>query len=280
MNNSTVDSNTPVASTNSTIGSAEKISTIEIFVFSINFLFGIPAHSYVIWLIVTGKGSGISSEFLNLNLSFCEFGNCLNCLFTTLENWFSSRVSVSLFVLGLLITGRPLFQCLICVERYLAVVHPVNFLKFKPLRYRLMCSTAAWIITLSSCLVCMITLMFYKIAYTWFFSLQFLLFLAIQLFCLLAVLRALKQPRPGKRGRERGQENHKKRRAFYLILITTVALVISYLPFSIWGFFNNLTTQNIPEFWCFSFVCFMLVGFLQPVLYLHRFGRLACLCSS
>ncbi|XDV31836.1 hypothetical protein PO909_002785 [Leuciscus waleckii] len=68
----------------------------------------------------------------------------------------------AIFSSGFVITGRPLFQCLICVERYLAVVHPVTFLK------------------------------------------------------------ALKQSGPGERRREK--ENCMKRRAFYIILITTIPL--------------------------------------------------------
>ncbi|XP_051537045.1 G-protein coupled receptor 4-like [Myxocyprinus asiaticus] len=281
MNSSTVNFTTPEASTNSTIESARKINTTEMFVYSISILFGLPVHSYIMWLIVTGKRTGNASEFFNLNISMCDIGNSLSCLFAILGNWFSSLRTFSFFLLGLLITGRPLFQCLICVERYLAVVHPVTFLKLKPLRYRVICSTAAWILTFSSCLCCMITLMLSKFAYSYFFSLQFLLFLSIQLFCLSAVLRALKQSGPGERGREREEENNLKKRAFYLILITNVNMVITYVPYIITGFFTILNIQigNIRALWDFCFLCFMLTGFLHPVLYLHRFGKLSCLCS-
>jgi len=54
------------------------------------------------------------------------------------------------FLDGLGITGRPLFQCLMCVERYLAVVHPVIFLKFKPLRYRVISSVIVWMASFGS----------------------------------------------------------------------------------------------------------------------------------
>ncbi len=94
-----------------------------------------PTHSYVIWLIVTGSENGVASGFFNLNLSVCEIVSCLNSLLTVLLKcpWFSSLTILTYFLIGLYITGRPLFQCLICVERYLAVVHPVTFLKYKPL---------------------------------------------------------------------------------------------------------------------------------------------------
>ncbi|KAG1932888.1 hypothetical protein F2P79_020881, partial [Pimephales promelas] len=132
MNNYTVNFTTPEESTNSTTDSFWLLKSLQISIVSINLLFGFPTHCYIIWLIITGTGSGVASEFFILNLSVC-----------------------------LSITGRPVFQCLICVERYLAVVQPVTFLK------------------------------------------------------------ALKQTGPGERKREREEENHMKRRAFQIILITT-----------------------------------------------------------
>ncbi len=170
-----------------------------------------------------------------------------------------------------------MFQLLICVERYLAVIHPVTFLKYKPLRYRVICCTAAWIITLGSCFCCMFSLILdNKHAYTWFFLLQFLLFLFIQLFCLVAVLRALKKSGPGERKKEEG--NHIKRKVIYLILITTLSITLIYVPYIIIGLSFILTQQFIKELFTFSHFCYVLSGFVQPVLYLHRAGKLSCLC--
>ncbi|ROL50003.1 SCAN domain-containing protein 3 [Anabarilius grahami] len=156
----------------------------------ITVLLGLPVNTYVIWLVVTGTGNGIAAEFFTLNLSICEMFFCMESLLIILSYKFDILWTAVYFLDGVATTSRPLFQCLICVERYLAVVHPVTFLKFKPLRYR------------------------------------FLLFLSIQLFCCVAVLRALKQSGPGERRRKREEENHIKRRAFYLLLITTVSMVI------------------------------------------------------
>lgn len=41
-----------------------------------------------------------------------------------------------------------LFQWRICGERYLVVVHPVVFLKYRILRYRVACVIIAWLLTL------------------------------------------------------------------------------------------------------------------------------------
>ncbi len=249
--------------------------------FSINILFGLPAHSCVIWLIITGTRSGVASEFFNLNNSFCEIGICVDFLFFILSNYISSLFPLALFFQGLSITGRPLFQCLICVERYLAVVHPVIFLKYKPLRYRVICCTLAWIITLVSCLICLIILLISNITmHAWFFSMQFIVYLPIQLFFLVAVLRALKQSGPGERGRERYEKNHMKRRAFYLILITTVNMTITYLPTTISGIFTIVIHQFSVIFWVPSMICYVLAGFVQPAIYLHRAKQLSCACSQ
>ncbi len=185
-----------------------------------------------------GAGSGLALEFFNFNLSVCEIGICIFCFLDTMAIWFSNLKIASNFLQGLGVTGRTLFVCLICVERYLAVVNPVTFLKYKPLRYRVICCTVVWIMTLGSCLFCMFILMAHNtIAHAWFLALQFALYLFIQLFCLVAVLRALKQSGPGERGREREEENNMKRRAFHLILITTVNTFFINVPFTISGLF-------------------------------------------
>ncbi|XP_056114213.1 C-C chemokine receptor type 8-like [Rhinichthys klamathensis goyatoka] len=275
MNNPTVNFTTPETSTNSTTQSIGPMDFVEICILSMNFLFGLPTNIYVILLIITGTGSGVASAFFNLNLSTCEIGTCLNGLLSILPMYFSSLSLLPVFLQGLILTGRPVFQCLMCVERYLAVVHPVTFLKYKPLRYRVICCTVVWIIILGSCfynLFIVISQNFH--IHLWFFSTQFLLFFSIQLFCLVAVLRALKQSGPGERAREREEENHMKRRAFYLILITTVSMAFIYVPYPITGFYIIHTQQNNPAYWLPGLVCYGLAGFVQPVLYLHRTGKL------
>ncbi|XP_056587664.1 somatostatin receptor type 5-like [Triplophysa dalaica] len=238
MNNSFVNFTTTEESTYST-KFINLMDRLDICVSCINFLFGLPTHIYIVWLIVKGTKSAIASEFLILNLSVCEIGNCLNSLLSLFIycTLFKSLEAFTDFLLVLSITGRPLFQCLICVERYLAVIHPVTFLKYKPLRYRVICSTAAWLNCLSFGLLYMVCLTFrdnfYKIT---FYLVQFLVFLSIQSFCCLAVLRALNQSGPGERGREREKENHMKRKAFYLILVTAVSMLFAYMPFTVAGF--------------------------------------------
>ncbi len=96
----------------------------------------------------------------------------------------------------------------------------------------------------------------------------------INLFCCVAVLRALKQSGPGEKGREKEEETHFKRRAFYIILISTVTLLITYVPSLFVALQYILPIQRIPELDSLSSTCFMLPGFVQPLIYIHRFGKL------
>ncbi|XP_056114203.1 C-C chemokine receptor type 8-like [Rhinichthys klamathensis goyatoka] len=281
MNNSAVNFTTPETFTNLTSSLLHEREMLESFTSGFNFMFGFLIHTYVLWLIVKGTGSSVASDFFNLNLSVCEILFSLNCLLSIVVNAirFKGFTTLPPFLQGLAFTGRPLFQCLICVERYLAVVHPVTFLKYKPLRYRVICCTAAWIIILGSCLFCLfssISNTFY--IYSWFFSIQLLLFLSIQLFCLLVILKSLKQSGPGEKRREREEESHMKRRAFIIILITTVSMIIMLVPYTITGLVTAVK-QFYSALWFISFMCFMLAGFVQPVLYLHRTRKLSCLFS-
>ncbi|XP_058615323.1 C-C chemokine receptor type 8-like [Onychostoma macrolepis] len=279
MDNSTMNFTTPEASSTSSNQLIGLVDILEMCAYSFYFLFGLPTHSYVTWLISTGTGSGVASEFFMLNLSVCEIVNSLNGLIFVLSVWFASLLTLETFLIGLTITGRPAFQCLMCVERYLAVVHPVNFLKFKPLRYRVICCTAAWIVSLGSCLCSMSTLLSQSIVQIWFMTVQLVLVLSIQLFCLVAVLRALKQSGPGERGKKRVEENHMKRRAYHLILITTVNSVILYVPFAITALFTILSGNNIKALWITCLILYVLGGFVQPVLYLQHTAKLSCLSA-
>ncbi|XP_050948642.1 hydroxycarboxylic acid receptor 2-like [Labeo rohita] len=275
MNGSTV--NFTEASVNLTTSEHDMLT---IFALSFHFVFGFLTHSYVIWILITGTASGLASEFFNLNLSVFENILSLNSLFNLLTIRFPNLIIISHFLMGVVISGRPLFQCLICVERYLAVVHPVTFLKYRPLRYRVICCAVVWIISVGFCLFSMfILVLLTDLSSTWLCTVLFLFFLSIQLFCLVAVLRALKQSGPGERGRERKEENHMKRRAFYLILITTVSLILIYLPTAITGFHWVLTQGDNQELWSSSKIIFFLAGFVEPILFLHRTGKLSCLCS-
>ena len=155
-------------------------------------LFRSPLNSYVVRLITTGAGSGVASEYFALNLSVCEIIICLNAVpaaFYVLI--YKTHITGLLpyivnFLSTLLHLGRPFFQCCVCVERYLAVVHPVTFLKYRPLRYRVTFSAVAWLIVLGVCSCS--PLLPLRFVYFYLLLPHYLLILPVTVFCSVSVL--------------------------------------------------------------------------------------------
>lgn len=244
---------------------------------SINSILCLPLNGYVIWLILAGARETLASDFFALNLAISEIffslSNMWYFLFALFESFFCFEAQM--FSLGLLFTARPLFQCCICAECYVGVVHPVSFLRFKPLRYRVAFCCVVWLIVLVSCIYSRFT--YSKAVYLYGFFAQNLLFFSILLFCCLSVLRALKRPGPGEKYTEKRKSNTMKRKAFKIILLILISMVINFF----------LYVAAIPlqccvasmEFTSSLTVCTglaLITGFIQPLLYLHRARKLFC----
>ncbi|KAJ8351006.1 hypothetical protein AAFF_G00165520, partial [Aldrovandia affinis] len=101
----------------------------------LDILMSLPTNVWVLWLIVRGSEGVLASEIFTLNLAVLELAYCLQIPVGLLSH-IGYRVALEkpmMFSFGLIEFGRPLFQCCICVERYLAVLHPLTFLRYRPL---------------------------------------------------------------------------------------------------------------------------------------------------
>ncbi|XP_045080860.1 P2Y purinoceptor 8 [Coregonus clupeaformis] len=245
---------------------------------AINLILSVPTNGYVLWLIATGAGGRMASDFFSLNLALSEILVCLSSVFFIVSTHVKTTAVFVLVTFGisLLYIGRPLFQSCVCVERYLAVVHPVVFLKYKPLRYRVGCCGVAWLMVLGDCLfgVLLCGTSIYNYAY----SGQNLILMFLMLFCCLSVLRALKQPGPGEGDREREGTNNRKMRAFKIILIILVSVSVSYLPvIVIMSLSDVLNVVALYFSHSIALSITVITGFVQPLLFLHRSEKLPCI---
>lgn len=242
---------------------------------SVNIILGLPPNAYVIWLILAGATG--TSNFFSLNLAMSEIMFSISSIFYVLyiKLEMFSCFEVFMFALGLLYTARPFFQCCICVECYIGVVHPVVFLQYKPLRYRVACGCVVWLVTLVSCVYSIYT--YTNTMYLYGFFTQNLLFFSVMLYCCLSVLWALKRPGPGEKDRERKKSIAMKRQAFKVISLIVIFMTINFF----------LYVAAIPLQCCLAPILFtsalticcslaLITGFIQPLLYLHGAGKLTC----
>ena len=233
-----------------------------------------PINIYVMLLIVRGGLETITSEVYCFNLAISDILMCFFCLFYVIQKHFQGFPFVSGFFLGFLNISPVLFQGCICVERYLAVVHPVMFLKYKLLRYKLMCCSVVWFITLGFC----VALNFYFQIVTVLFKVMdvfYTVVFSLMLFCCVSVLWALKQPGPGEGRRQRAEGNDAKRRAFKIIMMCTGISVVNYLPYALLlPFYGNLYLSDFYFIFRFVLSISVLNGLVNPFLYLKRAAKL------
>lgn len=254
------------------IGSATNV--IYTVVYTMNFLIGLPINSYILCQIILE--TGLTSEFFTFNLVLCEIIFCLKSPLLLLNLYVIKDTLAPLmdFFEGFLGMGRPLFQTCICAERYLAVIHPVLFLRYKPLRYRLACSAIAWLVVLGCCVVSM---KLYHSAFSIYMVMYVILF-SVKLLCSLMILRALRNPGPGEGMIDRERANQMKMKAFKIITVIMASTVVNYISLLL-----LVPLQSIEEFDLIIAICIsvsILTGLTQPFLYLHRAGKLSCLKGS
>lgn len=141
--------------------------------------------------------------------------------------------------------------------------------RFKPLKYRLPQCALAW---------CVFFLIFFLMRMSptrnnvliWFVPT-----LCMLLFCKFSVLYSLRQPGPGERD-ERRKGDKMKRKAFNLIFVHLVCFLVNYVPVMV---AHRLTRQiHISSIVLDLAVGLgMMCGHVQPLLYLHRAGKLSCI---
>lgn len=244
----------------------------------VDWTLSLPSVSWALWLLIRGSHTSLEAELSNLNLICMDTASFLVTLGSFLNaNLLHSRI---LDICGeywylLCLFGHPLFQCCVCFERYLAVVHPITFLKYRPMRYKLIALFFLWQVTLVSTIA-------QHFSYTPYILLANLLpVVCTESFCSLSILRVLKNKGPGdelkRNGRDREANNLIKKRAFIIVVILQIKLLINYLPFIIITLIKDIFPLAFYNCYLFSTtlsICFF-GNFFQSFLYLQRTGRLS-----
>lgn len=170
--------------------------------------------------------------------------------------------------------GQIFFHILMCVDRYMAVVHPVTYLTTRDERgvtIRNICIGIAWLLCFGGMASMKMTNFYYVVDI-------FLLVLSLTIvcFCSISVLRVLIRPRPGEKGVQQKRIDQSKQRAFYTIVAILGVLVVRFAWNMVWEvlFIFGENSDCVIVATC---VWFNLPSSLVlPALYLHRTGKSGC----
>lgn len=244
----------------------------------INMFLGIPANLMVLWLIHKNRGDSSTSDIFIMHLAVLDVLFCLipplelaNIVFlTTSSTWYVLR-----FFYGIK-DSSPLFLSCICLDRYVAVVHPLTFTELKDRQHRDILALIVWLITLGyAAAKCMGNIVNFEKVFTAMILAAF----AFMVFCNIAILWVLRQSGPG-----RDEMHPLKKRAFKMVLIILAIIVFNYFPPVALFPFQHYFSPDV--FRCYiHYVAFGLMDFsssIQPMLYLSKEkpSSLSCCQSS
>ncbi|XP_059396908.1 proteinase-activated receptor 3-like [Carassius carassius] len=245
----------------------------------INMFLGIPTNIMVLWLIRKNKGNLSTSDIFIGHLAMLDTFFCLvpplelaNIFYLTTSSstWYVLRFFYGIKDLS------PLFLSCICLDRYMAVLHPITFTKLKDKHHGSVCAGITWFITLGyAAAKCVGNIPnFEKV-----FTVMILATFAFMLFCNFSILWALRQSAPGQ------DETHPaKKKAFKTVLIILAIIVFNYFPpvalFPFQEYFSADVFHCYIHYIAFGFMD--ISSSIQPVLYLSRekLPKTLCCCSK
>lgn len=183
-------------------------------------------------------------------------------------------LNIGIYLVFFVWFGELFFHVLTSVERYLAVVHPVVFLRFKNkrgIRFRNVITGCVWPL----CLAGMGIFTIGDSGIVFPFCLLTLSIISVS-FCSISVLRVLTRPGPGDQSENRDRVDPSKQRALHTIMAILSVLLLKFAWDALWLKLysqreNKDCTILVSDFW------FTLPSSLVlPALFLHRAGKLEC----
>ncbi|KAM6972410.1 uncharacterized protein FYW47_004551 [Aplochiton taeniatus] len=240
----------------------------------INLAIGFPCNALVIWQVVGKKSESSTSDIFILNLAVLDAYFCLmgpidmvnRMVLDDEEIWIFQR-----FAYGVKDTA-PLFLVCICVDRYVAVVHPVLFTTTKDKKIRMGISAVVWCFIVGYGVTKGVLGV---MSVSKLFSGLILFAFAVMLFCNMSVIWVLRRSVAGK------EVMHPvKKKAFKMVLIILGIVVCNYLPpvalmpFVPYYTFSQFHCQVAPS----VFSIMDLSSSIEPLVYVTKMERLCGGC--
>lgn len=222
------------------------------------------------------------SDFFTYHMMMMEVFSVFGSVFYTLGTYVQKGmlVTMGVYTFSIIFPGQTLFHLLTCVDRYVAVVHPVTYLRLRVsygVKVRNVSTAFAWLFSFSWLEVT-------RTFWPEFPTVAFLCLLGISFFvvffCCLSVLCVLTRPGPGELGSgRRVRVDPLKQRAFYMIRYIMAALLLRFVGLLVCFSLNKLVAISLTE------VCVLMdlgvwlsmpSSLVLPLLFLHRAGKQSC----
>ncbi|KAL4007968.1 hypothetical protein ACER0C_001820 [Sarotherodon galilaeus] len=224
------------------------------------------------------------SDIFTYHMAAMELLGVLGCIFMS---WGLYTVDLSeavgFYASYVAYYGEILFHLLTCVERYLAVVHPITYMSLRNargIRIRNICICFVWVLSLGLSGVVILLPPIHQSAPTFCILAPSIIIIS---FCSLSVLFALIRPGPGEGGRERETVEKSKLRAFYTVTAISCAVWLWVVAVLLYNALNTsiIVSSTGKCLMLMCLICFNLPSCLVlPLLYLHRAGKLSYCCYT
>ncbi|XP_064179499.1 P2Y purinoceptor 1-like [Anguilla rostrata] len=240
-----------------------------------NLAVGFPSNITVMWQVARKKSDSSTSDIFIFNLAISDAYFCLmtpielvnSLLLNDKHIWYFQR-----FAFGIKDT-TPLFLTCICLDRYLAVVHPIVFTSIRDNKIRVALSMLVWGLMLAYALSKSVLGRDKTINV---FTGLILAAFTIMVFCNLSIIWILRKSVMGKE-----KMHPMKKKAFRTVLITLAIIVFNYLPPV--ALFPFTEYYSIVEFKCqISITVYSIMDLsssIGPLLYMSKMKRPQCLAN-
>lgn len=212
------------------------------------------------------------SNYFTYHAAFLELMGVLGCFlcFCGVCGNYIQIISVGFHFYTFTCFGESFFHILTGVEHYLAIVHPITYMRLRNVRGIQIRNT----VIVCTWLLCVVGYGLMGFSTFIISSLLLILTIIIITFCGLSVLCALIRPRPGEQAREKVDQS--KKRALYTIAAILGVLVLRFTWGLLWTVLGFITGESD----CLSLTInawFNLPSSLVlPILFLIRAGKCGC----
>ncbi|KAK9525476.1 hypothetical protein VZT92_016176 [Zoarces viviparus] len=262
---------------------------------------GVVANVALLWLFLREKKSLSASKVLGVNLvamdliylSLLPFnftyksGASVNTTHSAQQNNTTQPPNVVKDIFSMFnLIGCPLLLACMCIERYLAVIRPVLYLRVRKWEYRMAISAVVWAFTLCFCLasglVHNLTIIMVPV------SIIISCLFCLMLVCLGGVIWSLQKQSPAHttHGNQARSVSLQKRRAVDNVLVVVVLAVMAYLPVLMlvpvvfYIYFLGHINKDICNILETALLSPTFGVFIGPLFYLSKARQICCLSGT